>query len=888
MGAEADTRYAFVRRAQIDLHDRRKDDPKLLLVWIRNSFAESGVVLAGFDLALALTWEAARSEEHFPKLTKPWLGRTTDVARGVVEDTADIGKEWLRGDGLEEFLREALGEVPGVGFLLKRFGRWAIDKSKKLYVERTRDFLRELYRDGQIKEPYELSALLPWMLAQDVNLHLKSHPTERLILLIDEYERVFDEGGVGARWKENAFDSHVRSLIQHANGLLIVFFSRERLPWKDDSDWREDTADAHHLIGGLTQLAAHEFLLAIPIESTRLREAIIDSAKEDPHPRAHVYPLLLDLQVEHWRHIQARGETLDAEKFRIDVPSFEGRRRELVARLLRDYGPPMQATLERLSVARRFDREAFAHVVHTFGTALPLDSFTALSELTFVTKGEDGFLTLHRSIAQTISETLEAARRRESVEALLAHYVKRAKVEAQDVNETTVSVVIEAAALRQATGDEAYDKWLEVLLHPLEQAARYSIVTEMWREALDFVETLHPERHADIAGCLNHLGMALHSQGNHHEARQLLERAFAMYKDTLGPMHRDVAAVANNLASVLQDEGNPREAIGLYQAALAIWTNAIGPNHPDTATCLNNIATLLADAGDLAGARELFERALVIYEVTNDELAIASTLNNFAMALRRDDAATARAYCERALAICQLILGKDHPDAAATLNNLGSIARDCNDLPRARELHERALGIFEKNYGPRHPEVARTLNNLGGVYQAQRDFKASHVSYERALAISLEAMRPYESPTDIIVTNFVSLYDDEGDPAGGLALCERYLGSEHPQTATSLNNVGMQLLNNGDFINARPLFARALAILEKAYGPNDPATIALRHNLEATNSNARPIGERQTVKQMRFHAVAAAKKVGRNEPCWCGSGKAPGRSEAIAGTRLRF
>src|ERR1700730_14837903 len=58
------------------------------------------------------------------------------------------------------------------------------------------------------------------MLAQDLNYYIDAHPKERLVHFIDEYERVFDEGGAGAPWKENPFDAHIRTLIQYSNGLL--------------------------------------------------------------------------------------------------------------------------------------------------------------------------------------------------------------------------------------------------------------------------------------------------------------------------------------------------------------------------------------------------------------------------------------------------------------------------------------------------------------------------------------------------------------------------------------------------------------------------------------------------------------------------------------------
>ena len=50
------------------------------------------------------------------------------------------------------------------------------------------------------------------------------------------------------------------------------------------------------------------------------------------------------------------------------------------------------------------------------------------------------------------------------------------------------------------------------------------------------------------------------------------------------------------------------------------------------------------------------------------------------------------------------------------------------------------------------------------------------------------------------------------------------LGTEHPETATSLNNLAVLLRDQGDLAGARPLFERALAIFEKVLGPEHPDT----------------------------------------------------------------
>jgi tetratricopeptide (TPR) repeat protein len=598
--------YGFLRRAELDLHDRSKTDPVLLLVWIRDSFVKSGVDLPAFDLALAIIWEATRPELPFPKLTKPWLGRTTEGVDEGVDEGANAAAEWLKSDEAIDLLGDVVGEIPGLGFLFKKGGKWAIDKAKKTYLFRTREALKELYSDGELKKPYELSKLLPRMLAQDLNFYIAAHPDERLVLLIDEYERVFDEGGAGTRWNEIPFDANIRRLITETNGLLAVFFSRERLPWEDDPDWRDDLKGAQHLLGGLADKDADDWLSAIPVEDAAIREAIIGGARETPQPDALVYPLMLELLVEHWRTLASHGVPIAPEQFKVTATSFEGRRREIVARVLRAYGLPLQTTLERLSVARRFDGPAFAHVVQTFGTALPLDQFDQIAVLSFVTKSEDGFLTIHNAIADTIRETLAAQKRRASIDAIFDHFDARAKVNSPlEVTDETIVTLIEASFLRQAQGIEGYAGWLSQRSRFVMDAARFASVTALWREAVSTIEDHLGPEHPDTGQSLNNLAGLLQDQGDFAGARPLYERALAIREEALGPEHPDTAQSLNNLAGLLQDQGDFAGARPLYERALAIAEKALGPEHPHTATSLNNLAGLLRAQGDFAGARPL-------------------------------------------------------------------------------------------------------------------------------------------------------------------------------------------------------------------------------------------------------------------------------------------
>jgi tetratricopeptide (TPR) repeat protein len=198
----------------------------------------------------------------------------------------------------------------------------------------------------------------------------------------------------------------------------------------------------------------------------------------------------------------------------------------------------------------------------------------------------------------------------------------------------------------------------------------------------------------------------------------------------------------------------------------------------------------------------------------------------------------ARPLFERALAICEKVLGPERPDTAESLNNLAVLLRAQGDLAAARPLSERALAIREKVLGPEHPDTATSLNNLAALLQAQGDLAAARPLSERALAIREKVLGAEHPNTATSLNNLARLLELQGDFAQArplyeraLAIREKVLGPEHPDTAASLNNLALLLEAQGDLAEARPLYERALAIREKVLGPEHPDTATGLNNL---------------------------------------------------------
>jgi tetratricopeptide (TPR) repeat protein len=180
--------------------------------------------------------------------------------------------------------------------------------------------------------------------------------------------------------------------------------------------------------------------------------------------------------------------------------------------------------------------------------------------------------------------------------------------------------------------------------------------------------------------------------------------------------------------------------------------------------------------------------------------------------------------------------------------------------PRARRLDAFALELAAGDAVPTGSEQsAVSLLDCAGSYRhaALAAFAQARPLHEQALAIREKTLGPEHPDTATSLNNLALVLKDEGDFAGArplyeraLAIDEKVLGPEHPETAIDLANLALLLREQGDLAAARPLLERALAIREKALGPEHPYTATSLNNLalvlqdEGELAAARPLYER--------------------------------------------
>ncbi len=129
--------------------------------------------------------------------------------------------------------------------------------------------------------------------------------------------------------------------------------------------------------------------------------------------------------------------------------------------------------------------------------------------------------------------------------------------------------------------------------------------------------------------------------------------------------------------------------------------------------------------------------------------------------------------------------------------------------------------------------AARLLTTTGNILYLLGEYTAARPLVERALAIWERTLGPDHPDTAESLDNLAWLLKAQGEYAAArplleraLAIRERTLGPEHLETARSLDRLAKLLSYQGEYETACLLYLRALAVYERTLGPDHPETAA--------------------------------------------------------------
>jgi CHAT domain-containing protein/tetratricopeptide (TPR) repeat protein len=156
---------------------------------------------------------------------------------------------------------------------------------------------------------------------------------------------------------------------------------------------------------------------------------------------------------------------------------------------------------------------------------------------------------------------------------------------------------------------------------------------------------------------------------------------------------------------------------------------------------------------------------------------------------------------------------------------------------------KRALQLKEMTAGPESAEYAASLINLASLHTYRWEGELAIPLFARAVAI-LEALGPESDKLRARVLSSQGVACRRvGDPSRAMELYReamtiqiRVMGADHPDVASSLNNMGLIHSHFGDYKRAEVTHRRALTIREAAFGPDSEWVAETCNNLASVLS----------------------------------------------------
>ncbi|HPF38002.1 MAG TPA: serine/threonine-protein kinase [Phycisphaerae bacterium] len=259
------------------------------------------------------------------------------------------------------------------------------------------------------------------------------------------------------------------------------------------------------------------------------------------------------------------------------------------------------------------------------------------------------------------------------------------------------------------------------------------------------------------------------------------------------------------------------------------------------AQLLNTTGETLKKLGLLDAASDPLVRALgirrdILGADHPDTLASINDLGDLLRAQGSYDEAEVR--IQSALDGRRRILGAEHPDTLESLNLMGNLRQAQGNLAEAERCFRETLDARRRTLGAEHHDTLISINNMGIVLQAQGRLDEAEPFYLEALKSMRRTLGDEHPDTLVAVNNMGYLLTPQGkyDEAESyfreaLEGRRRTLGDEHPDTLLSINNMGYLLQAQGRYDEAEPYYREALDVRRRTLGDEHPKTLLSVHNM---------------------------------------------------------
>lgn len=330
-----------------------------------------------------------------------------------------------------------------------------------------------------------------------------------------------------------------------------------------------------------------------------------------------------------------------------------------------------------------------------------------------------------------------------------------------------------------------------------------------------------PDTKAELLSTLSEVYIGL---GAYRQADDLIRRSLALPVRSGETRARQLAVLAGSLAL----QGEYERAIGTYRQAQARLPREQDIRDPHLGSdILLGQAEALAAVERYSEARALIRtalaRSLKVDGPQGQSAARALEAAGFTDQME-GEFGRARAHYQRALQIRRLE-GDLHPKVSQNLSELGTVAYLQGDSASAEIYWRQALARDERVLGPDHQDLGATLNNLARVLLEQRKYREAAELLQRSANIYLAQRTDTHDDLAYIFSNLALARAELGGRAEAEQLMRRALTAAEVHNHRSLAPILVDLADlrceAGDFKEAQGLLDRAAPIMAETY-PDDP------------------------------------------------------------------
>jgi tetratricopeptide (TPR) repeat protein len=307
-------------------------------------------------------------------------------------------------------------------------------------------------------------------------------------------------------------------------------------------------------------------------------------------------------------------------------------------------------------------------------------------------------------------------------------------------------------------------------------------------------------------------------------ADKLLHQALGLQDQLFGSNHPDRAAILSELANLEHWRNNSAEEERQRRAALQVTSQAFGPDDPRTLRFERELADMLVSQGKYPEASRLLEHVgkaedqrQGLGNPSAETLQLRAQLEEHIGTIRE-----AIALQSKALSLLRQQNQGDTKDLADAMRRLGMLFLQAGDVATAGPLLTDAHGMSVRLLPAHNPEIVLGLVSLAMVDQSKGDLTHAHLLLRQALdhlPADPEASRRLAA---LVKLNIGLTYTKQSNPkaaepylAESKVVAEGLFGGAEIIVAETSRNLGVLLVERGDYAKAEPNLTRALEIYSR-------------------------------------------------------------------------